>query len=341
MKKSIIEVKNLKKYFTKYEKGSGLSGAIKGLFNAKKVTTKAVDDISFSIKEGEIVGYVGPNGAGKSTTIKMLTGILTPSDGEIVTNGFTPHKQRVKNAMNIGVVFGQKTQLYTDIPLIETYSVLKAIYKISDEDFQERLDFFDKQFNIKEFWKSPVRTLSLGQRMKADITASLLHNPKIIYLDEPTIGLDATAKENMRNAIKEINAKFNTTVILTTHDFDDIEALCERIMIIDKGLLIYDGKLNDIIKKFGSEKTIKFDIKNTQDNTNIDVDGVFGSNSKSILSSKLKDDIFEIRFNKNEVKTTDMILKFLQKYEVDDITILDMETEAIIRNIYKDGIDGN
>lgn len=237
----MITVENLTKEFKSYKKNPGFKGTVKGLFSREVVIKKAVDNISFHIDKGEIVGYIGSNGAGKSTTIKMMTGILVPTAGRCVVNGIIPYENRMENAQQIGVVFGQRTQLWWDLPLTETFTILKEIYNVSDQDFKERMAFLDQVLNLSEFINNTVRTLSLGQRMRADLGAALLHNPKVLYLDEPTIGLDVVVKENIRLAIKEINREFKTTVVLTTHDLGDIEELCNRIIIIDAGKKIYDG----------------------------------------------------------------------------------------------------
>lgn len=258
----MIEVSHVSKEFVSPKKYPGLKGAIKGLFSNEKVRKTAVDDISFHINKGEIVGYIGSNGAGKSTTIKMMTGILTPTSGKCVINGIDPAEQRKKNAQNIGVVFGQRTQLWWDLPLSESYTILKEIYNVSDEAYKERMEFLNRVLEIDDFINQPVRNLSLGQRMRADLGAALLHNPPVIYLDEPTIGLDIVVKDNIRNAIKEINEKYNTTVVLTTHDIGDIEELCDRIIIIDSGKKIYDGSLEDLLNTYGTHRKVILEVKN-------------------------------------------------------------------------------
>ena len=263
----MIRVENLTKEFKINKKYPGFKGAIKSFFSTEHITKRAVDDISFEINDGEIVGYIGANGAGKSTTIKMMTGILTPTSGKVTVNGITPYENREKNAKNIGVVFGQKTQLWWDLPISETFSLLKDIYDISDNDFEERMNFFKKVLGLEEFFLNPVRTLSLGQRMRADLAAALIHNPKVIYLDEPTIGLDVVVKESVRKAIKEINKKYGTTIILTTHDLNDIEELCNRIIIIDKGKKIYDGEIEGVKEKYGYLTTVEIQVK---ENINLD-----------------------------------------------------------------------
>ena len=251
----MIEVNHISKEFVSPKKYPGLRGAIKGLFSREKVVKKAVDDISFQIQDGEIVGYIGSNGAGKSTTIKMMTGILTPTHGNCVINGVDPNKKRKENAQNIGVVFGQRTQLWWDLPLSESFTILKEIYNVSDEDYQMQMEFLNQVLDLQEFFDRPVRNLSLGQRMRADLGAALLHNPKVLYLDEPTIGLDVLVKDNIRKAIKQINAAYGTTVILTTHDIGDIEELCNRIIIIDEGKKIYDGGIEELKASYDQNLT--------------------------------------------------------------------------------------
>lgn len=242
----MIQVEHLTKEFVTTKRYPGFMGAIKSLFTTEKERKQAVSDVSFHIGKGEIVGYIGSNGAGKSTTIKMMTGILVPTSGTVVVNGIEPYKQREENARQIGVVFGQRTQLWWDLPLTETFAVLKEIYQVPEADFKKRMEFLYGVLGIGEFESRSVRTLSLGQRMRADLGAALIHNPKVLYLDEPTIGLDVVVKDKIRDAIKEMNRNFNTTVVLTTHDLVDIEELCSHIIIIDEGKKIYDGNLEGL-----------------------------------------------------------------------------------------------
>ena len=251
---AIIEVKELSKVFKIKKREPGFVGALKGLFSNVYEEKKAVDNISFNIDEGEIVGYIGPNGAGKSTTIKILVGILTPTFGQVEVKGIIPYNNRQENARNIGVVFGQRTQLWWDIPVSETLDLLRHMYKVPLDVYKKNLELFTDILGIDKFIHTPVRQLSLGQRMRADICAALLHNPPIVYLDEPTIGLDVVVKENIRTFIKEINRQRKTTVLLTTHDVSDIEKLCSRVMVIDKGQIMYDGSLEllkENMKKMG------------------------------------------------------------------------------------------
>lgn len=256
----MIEVKELTKVFRKPVRGSGLSGMVKTLFSRQYEEIRAVDGISFTVPDGEIVGYIGANGAGKSTTIKMMCGILTPSSGSVRIDGVEPYRKRRQVAQHIGVVFGQKTQLWWDIPLIESFKVLKEIYQISDADYAERMAFLGEVLDITRFLPQPVRTLSLGERMRADLAAAMLHNPRILFLDEPTIGLDVLVKEKIRQAIHALNKSYGTTVVLTTHDMTDIEDLCSRIILLEKGAILYDGPLSQLKNRFGNLKTLTLTV---------------------------------------------------------------------------------
>ena len=330
----MIKVENLSKEFKISKKYPGFKGALRSFFSTEYTIKKAVDDISFEINDGEIVGYIGANGAGKSTTIKMMTGILTPSSGRIIVDGVIPYENREKNAKNIGVVFGQKTQLWWDLPVSETFPLLKDIYGVSDEEYEERMNYFKEILGLDEFFLSPVRTLSLGQRMRADLAAALIHNPKIIYLDEPTIGLDVVVKESVRKAIKDINEKYGTTIILTTHDLNDIEELCNRIIIIDKGKKIYDGELEGVKEQFGYLTTIEIQLKDK-------------SNIEKINFKRFKDDDFKldmkgskinITFNKNNVSSADIIGEVMKKSKVIDFNIKETSIEDIVKKMYKNEV---
>lgn len=330
----MIKVENLSKEFKISKKYPGFKGALRSFFSTEYTIKKAVDDISFEINDGEIVGYIGANGAGKSTTIKMMTGILTPSSGRIIVDGVIPYENREKNAKNIGVVFGQKTQLWWDLPVSETFPLLKDIYGVSDEDYEERMNYFKEILELDEFFLSPVRTLSLGQRMRADLAAALIHNPKIIYLDEPTIGLDVVVKESVRKAIKDINEKYGTTIILTTHDLNDIEELCNRIIIIDSGKKIYDGELEGVKEQFGYLTTIEIQLKDK-------------SNIEKINFARFKDDDFKlnmkeskvsITFNKNNISSADIIGEVMKKSKVIDFNIKETSIEDIVKKMYKNEV---
>ncbi len=330
----MIEVKNISKEFVSPKKYPGLKGAIKGLFSREKVRKLAVNDISFEIGDGEIVGYIGSNGAGKSTTIKMMTGILNPTKGECIINGINPSKKRMENAKNIGVVFGQRTQLWWDLPLSESYTILKEIYGVSDEDYKTRMEFLNSVLGLEDFFDRPVRMLSLGQRMRADLGASLLHNPKVLYLDEPTIGLDLVVKDKIREAIKEINQKYNTTVILTTHDIGDIEELCNRIIIIDEGKKIYDGGLDNLKKVYGGKKKVSMVVKHTERVRDIDWSKIMEKPESIVLEENEKESKVAISFNGNDVLVSDVIHAVMQVTMVKDIEIKETELEEIVKEIY-------
>lgn len=330
----MIEVKNVTKEFKKTIKEPGLKGSVKSLFHKKVETVKAVDDISFSVAEGEILGFIGPNGAGKSTAIKMLTGILTPSSGEIVINGQVPYKNRKKYVKEIGVVFGQRTQLWWDLPLTETFTVLKEIYQIEDKAFKERMDFLNNVLDLEPFISSPVRTLSLGQRMRADIAASMIHNPKVLFLDEPTIGLDVVVKDNIRKAIAEINKNEKTTIILTTHDLSDIELLCKRIVMIDKGKKVYDGALDSMKEKYGRMREIHINLKSENDMDKLNFEEKFGL-SVDDLELKLDGKKAVVKFNASKVQVSDMLSYILGTITVKDIAVSEADIEEIIRRLYK------
>lgn len=335
----MIEVKHISKEFVSPKKYPGLKGAIKGLFSNEKVIKTAVDDISFTIADGEIVGYIGSNGAGKSTTIKMMTGIMNPTKGECLVNGINPSKNRKDNASNIGVVFGQRTQLWWDLPLSESFTILKEIYNVSDEDYKVRLEFLNRVLELNAFFDRPVRTLSLGQRMRADLGAALLHNPKVLYLDEPTIGLDLVVKDNIRGAIKEINEKYNTTVILTTHDIGDIEELCSRIIIIDEGHKIYDGSLEELKNTYGTHRTISMEIKQPKDMEGLCLWEKLGvSEAACEMDFDSEHKVLSVSFNKNELHVPQILNAVMEVTEVSDIQIQDTQLGEIVKQIYTHGL---
>ncbi|WP_196001284.1 ATP-binding cassette domain-containing protein [Clostridium sp. 1001271B_151109_B4] len=332
----MIRVENLSKEFKSNKKYPGFKGAIKSFFSTEYITKRAVDDISFEINDGEIVGYIGANGAGKSTTIKMMTGILTPTNGRVFVNGLVPYENREENAKNIGVVFGQKTQLWWDLPISETFSLLKDIYDVSDEDFEERMKFLKGVLGLEEFFLSPVRTLSLGQRMRADLAAALIHNPKVIYLDEPTIGLDVVVKENVRKAIKEINFKYGTTIILTTHDLDDIEELCNRIIIIDKGKKIYDGEIKGVKEEYGYLATVEIQVKEEISLENLNIfDDICEDKDFKI---DFKESKLYITFNINKISSSEIISRVIKNLTVVDFAIKETSIEDIVKKMYKNEV---
>ncbi len=322
---SYISVENLNKTFKIAQRGSGLKEAFRSLFKRDYKYINAVNDISFEIDEGEIVAYIGPNGAGKSTTIKMLCGILKPDSGTISINGYNPFVDRKKYVEHIGVVFGQKSQLWWDIPVIDSFDLLKSIYKLSNEEYQKSLDELIKLLDLGEFLHTPVRQLSLGQRMRCEIAASLLHNPRILFLDEPTIGLDAVSKVQVRNFIKEINKKRKVTVILTSHDMSDIEALTNRLIVIGHGKKLYDGSLKGIRKKYSNQKQIEiiFDkinkipvIKNVR------------------VVEKFKNRvILEVS---NDISVSNIINKYSLECEIKDVNVFEQNLDDIIFKLYRE-----
>ena len=333
----MIHVENMSKEFISPKKYPGFKGALKGLFSNEKVRKLAVDNISFAIAKGEMVGYIGSNGAGKSTSIKMMTGILTPTSGKCTVNGIVPYENRQLNAANIGVVFGQRTQLWWDLPLSETFSILKEVYNVSDEDFKNRMEFLQEVLGFDSFIHSTVRTLSLGQRMREYLAAALLHNPKVLYLDEPTIGLDLVVKDSMRQAIKEINAEYQTTVILTTHDLSDIEQLCERIIIIDEGRVIYDGTIANIKELYGKRRSVTVDVMDIQALEAIDFHEVFNLSGELLAVAKEQSSI-SFDFDKNVLNISHIISKVMEGTAVRDIKIQDTQITDIVKEIYKHGM---
>lgn len=325
----LIHVHDLCKHFRTFRRREGLWGSIQNLFVRQYKTVAAVDRVSFSIEQGESVGYIGPNGAGKSTTIKMLTGILVPTSGEIRINGFVPHRQRRAYVKTIGVVFGQRTQLWWDIAVIESFKLLRRIYDVSQRDFDQRMERFNEVLNISDYLYTPVRKLSLGERMRCDLAAALLHNPPLLFLDEPTIGLDVVAKDRIRRFLHDVNRDFRTTILLTTHDLDDIEELCRRIMIIDHGRVLYDGQLDRLKEQLLQIKQIKFVLKDLAQAA--DVAG-FARDGLDVV--RVDDLTFRIRFNRHRIATSDLIRQILSAVDVRDLLIEDEPIEEIIKRFY-------
>lgn len=326
---SLIKAEDLNKTFRIYNQGEGLKDYLKSFISRDYREVHAVEGLNLDIEEGEMIGYIGSNGAGKSTTVKMLTGILEPSSGSIEVDGRDPQKERKKNAMNIGVVFGQKTQLWWDLPVKESFRLLKEIYEVSDEAYDERIDEFDEVLQLSEFWDQPVRKLSLGQKMRCELAASFLHHPKIVYLDEPTIGLDVAVKERIRDFIKKMNQEENITVMLTTHDIDDIEDLCDRIVVLDEGKKIYDGQLDSLVDRFTSRRLI-MDTRSTE-NIDLRLDG--------IMEVDQDDGHVEIVFDRDVISASDLMREVLERYDVLDFQIKEPDIEAVVKKIYNEGLE--
>ena len=336
----MIQVEHLEKTFKKTVKQPGFLGSVKSLFHSQTELVKAVDDISFHVDKGEILGFIGPNGAGKSTVIKMLTGILTPTSGSCLINGQNPRKDRKKYVREIGVVFGQRTQLWWDLPLTETYAVLKEIYEVDDQHFKKQMAFLDEVLELKPFINSPVRTLSLGQRMRADIAASLLHNPKVLFLDEPTIGLDVVVKDNIRKAVQQINQQEGTTVILTTHDLEDISSLCKRIVMIDHGKKVYDGSLYNLKQKYGQMRELIFEAADEKALSTLHYENTFAAHAleEGDLSVKTEGTMVTVDFNTDKIPVEQMLNYTLGAVHVKDVNLRDADIEEIIRRLYREGV---
>lgn len=326
MEEDIICVKNISKEFKISKRDAGIKNAIKSFFRRKYKTIQALDDISFNIKKGEIVGYIGPNGAGKSTTIKIMCGILLPTSGECKVDGYIPWKERKEYVKNIGVVFGQRSGLWWDVPPIDSFDLLKDIYNIPQKDYEKKLKELTESLDLEEIVNIPTRQLSLGQRMRCEIAAALLHNPKILFLDEPTIGLDAVSKLSLRKCIKKINETTNLTIILTTHDMQDIEALTNRIILIGKGKILYDGSLDRIKEKYKDK--MKIDIR-------------FEYTDKKIILKNAKileqtEESASIELKHKDENMADIFNELMRQVNITDISVEEMSTDDVIAKLYKE-----
>lgn len=327
-----IDVTDLRKEFQVQKNREGLKGAMLDLFRREYRQVAAVKDISFQIPRGEICGYIGENGAGKSTTIKMLTGILVPTSGHIKVNGYVPHLEREKFVKGIGVVFGQRSQLWWDIGVIESFQLLRKVYRVPEQEFKKRLDELVERLQLQELLHRPVRKLSLGQRMRCELVASLLHNPSIVFLDEPTIGLDIVVKTEIREFLKQMNQKYETTILLTTHDLQDIEALCSRVIMLDDGRIIYDGGLEELKARWGKGREVHFQFA-----------AAFRIERLKELTAGL-----EVAWSAEneytakvwiplEVNVSDVLSRVVGTTEITDIKIVETNTDDIVREIYKSG----
>jgi ABC-2 type transport system ATP-binding protein len=322
----MINVKGVCKTFKVAKRSAGFKAAAKALFKREYTDIEALRDVSFNINEGEVVGYIGPNGAGKSTTIKVMSGILVPDSGKCEIMGRTPWSQRIAHVKNIGVVFGQRSQLWWDVPVIDSFELLKDIYKIPQLEYKKNKDMLIQTLDISNIVNTPVRQLSLGQRMRCEIAASLLHSPRILFLDEPTIGLDAVSKIAVRQFIKSINKEKNVTVILTTHDMNDIEALAERILLIGKGRILYDGSINSLRNQFGTNKTITVDY--IENNSNLEIEG-----TKLLSWTSERACIY---VDTRQTRVSDVISILSDRLELLDVTVENPPIEEIIVQLYKE-----
>lgn len=322
---SMIEVKDLIKTYKIIEKEEGLKGYLKNLLNPKYKEFNAVRGINFNIERGELVGYIGENGAGKSTTIKMLTGLLTPTSGSVLVNGIVPNKKRVENNTNIGAVFGQKTQLWWDLPVIESFRLIKKMYKIPENEYRKNLKKFTEILELEDLLEKQVKNLSLGQKMRCEIAATFLHNPKIVYLDEPTIGLDVFVKEKIRKFIKDINKEQKTTVILTTHDLKDIEDVCDRIILLDKGQIIYDGEKQQFKDTYGKYVIAELITKDK-------IEDIVLDNVEIVEQTENK---LKIKFSHDQITIVKIMEEISKFCTIEDIHMKEAELEDILKEIYK------
>jgi ABC-2 type transport system ATP-binding protein len=316
----VIRVEHVSKTFAVWRRA--------GRVRRERVIVDAVDDVSFSVDAGEMVGYVGPNGAGKSTTIKMLTGVLVPTSGHVHVAGLVPSRERVALARRIGVVFGQRSLLWWDLPLADSFDLLRHIYKVDSREHRERLDECIELLQLDEFIATPVRQLSLGQRMRGELTAALLHNPELLFLDEPTVGLDVVSKDRVRTFLADLNARHGTTVLLTTHDLDDIERLCSRLLIIDHGHVIYDGGLDALRDKYGTERTLVIDLAESAAPIEVGAAEVV----------KIDGPRQWLRFRRDDTTAAELIADIAARYPLRDLTLEEPAIEDIVRRIYVEGL---
>jgi ABC-2 type transport system ATP-binding protein len=325
----IVEVDDLVKEFRTFDRREGLKGAVTDLFSRRYRTLRAVDRITFEIRPGEMVGYIGPNGAGKSTTIKMLTGILVPTAGTVFANGYTPWKHRSEYTRTIGAVFGQRTQLWWDIAVVESFQLLKKIYGVSDANFKARMAHFDVILELGRYLHTPVRKLSLGERMRCDVAAAMLHNPPLVFLDEPTIGLDIVAKENIRVFLREVNQRYGTTMLLTTHDLSDIEQLCRRLMIIDHGRLLFDGGLAELKDRLWHEHALRIELKDQGQVARLEA-----FRMPEVGCERLDELTYRLHFPRDAWSTAEVIRQVVNAVEIRDITIEEQSIEEVVKRIY-------
>lgn len=327
--KIAIEARDLRKEFSVDESGKGFMGRIRALFHRRRRKIVAVDRISFQIRPGEFVGYVGENGAGKSTTIKMLTGILVPSSGSAKVNGIVPYENRKENAAKIGVVFGQRTQLWWDLPVRESFEMLRVIFRVSKPDFLYQMGRLEVALDLKPMMKMPVRKLSLGQRMRCDIAASLIHRPPVLFLDEPTIGLDVLVKDAIRKFLLEMNREEGTTIILTTHDMNDIEQMCKRLIILDEGSIIFDGETESLKQQFVHEKIIEVEFHE-------EVVAVKEIPGVTVIGEEGCTKWF--KFDKGNTGIGEVVSLLATNYKIKDLSVREPSVESIIKNIYSDSV---
>jgi ABC-2 type transport system ATP-binding protein len=325
---ALIETVDLVKEFRVFRHRRGSLGAVRNLFSREVRVVRAVDGVSLSIAAGELVGYLGPNGAGKSTTLKMLTGILVPTAGTVHVAGRVPWRERTAHARSIGVVFGQRTNLWWDLPVIESLDVLRHVYRVDESRYRANLDMFRALLDLDAFLDTPVRSLSLGQRMRADLAGALMHDPSILFLDEPTIGLDIVAKERIRRFITLVNAERGVTVILTTHDLGDVERLCPRVLMIDQGRLLFDGSPQSLVDRFGGQRELVVDF--AEDYAEVAIDGA------EVVAYSARRAVY--RFRRSDIAASELIGRLSARYRIEDLSVREPEIEDTVRRIYEGGL---
>jgi ABC-2 type transport system ATP-binding protein len=326
--KPIIQVQNLTKIFQVAERQPGFKGTLRHLFAPRYRQVRAVDGISFQMEKGEMVGYLGPNGAGKSTTLKMMTGLLVPTSGDLVVNGQVPWKDRTDYVSRIGAVFGQRTTLWWDLPVIDSLELLRSMYRVPADRFQRNLEEFTQLLEMTPFLETPVRSLSLGQRMRADLCAALLHEPELLFLDEPTIGLDVVARERIRQFIRHIHQQRQTTIILTTHDLSDVEKLCDRVIIIEHGRLLYDGGLNELVERFDTTRVLAVTFAEAYEEA--DLPGLPALQHDGRRAT--------YAFDKNQRTASEIVPLLLERYRIADLEVRRPELAETIRRIYEENL---
>jgi ABC-2 type transport system ATP-binding protein len=329
----LIEVTSLTKDYSLTEKREGVKGGLIDLIRPRKKTLRAVADVSFSIERGEMVGYIGANGAGKSTTIKMLSGILTPTSGNANVGGLVPWIDRQKYTRHIGAVFGQRTQLWWDLAVVESFRLLQKIYEVDETVYQQQMKVFQDLLGLDEYLHQPVRKLSLGQRMRCDLAAALLHKPSILFLDEPTIGLDVVAKENVRHFLKGIQQEQGVTVILTTHDLGDIEHLCNRVIIIDKGRVHFDGELASLRKNAGAKVQLQVDLREATSSSVLDAE----FHDLPVVWQQTEGQRHVAKFQRTDISSADVIRRLVNAFAVSDLHLAEAPIEEIVSRIYREG----
>ena len=322
----IIRVHDLRKEFRRAKRAPGLGGALRTLFTRQFETTRAVDGVSFSLQEGELVGYLGRNGAGKSTTVKLLTGILHPTSGDVVVGGLVPWRERERNALNIGVVFGQRSQLWWDLPLRDSFDLIAVMYRMEKERYARNLERFTALLDMGPFMNTPVRQLSLGQRMRGDLAAAMLYAPRILYLDEPTVGLDVVAKDRIRTFIAETNRTEGTTVILTTHDMRDIERLCRRVILIEAGQVLFDGPVSALVARYAPGRVLVLHL----------ADGTVEPALAGTELVRREGSQVWLRFDPVARPVAQLIADATARYEVVDIAIEEPDLEQVVRHIFEE-----